>query len=60
MKYLTAKEVAERRRRTEAALAKERERGLGPPYIKDNGRILYPEDGLEEYLAERLVTGQAS
>jgi hypothetical protein len=54
-KYLTAAEVAERRRKTEGALVKERQRGQGPPWIRDNGRILYPEDELERYLAERTV-----
>ena len=54
-KFLTADEVAERRRKTPQALANERKHGEGPPYVKDNGRILYPEDELKQYLDERTV-----
>jgi hypothetical protein len=57
-RYLTAKEAAEIRRKNQSALAKERERGEGPPWIRDGARILYPADELERYLADRLVTGQ--
>ena len=53
--YLTAKEVAGIRRKSEPALAEERKRGVGPPYVRDNGRILYPEDALYEWLEARLV-----
>jgi hypothetical protein len=59
-KYLTAEEVAEIRRKSEGALSKERERGEGPPWVRDGARILYPADELERYLAERLVTGATS
>jgi hypothetical protein len=52
---LTPAEVAEIRHRTEVALAQERTRKVGPPYIKDGGRILYPEDLLYEYLDARMV-----
>ena len=58
--YKTAKEVAERRRKTEQALASERARGEGPPWVRDGARILYPEDELERYLDERLVIGKAA
>jgi hypothetical protein len=57
-KYLTAKEVSELRRKTEAALTKERQRGDGPPWVKDNGRVLYPEDELEQWLAERVIRSE--
>jgi hypothetical protein len=59
-RYLTAREVAEIRRKNESALAKERERGEGPPWIRDGARVLYPEDELEQYLADRLVTGKTA
>jgi hypothetical protein len=52
---LTSQEVADRRRKTPQALAKERARGEGPAYIQDGRRILYPEDLLDEWLKERLV-----
>jgi hypothetical protein len=58
-RYLTAKEVAEIRRKTEQALAHERNRGEGPPWVRDGARVLYPADELERYLDERLVTGKA-
>lgn len=54
-KYLTPKEVGEMRRRSEAALAQERKRGNGPPYVKDGQRVLYPADELEAWLADNLV-----
>lgn len=59
-RYLTAAEVAKERRKTEGALSKERKRGQGPPWIQDNGRILYPEDELERYLAERTTTSTSA
>lgn len=54
-RYLTTKEAAERRRRTQQALTMERKRGEGPPYIVDGGRILYSEDELEAWLTARRV-----
>jgi hypothetical protein len=58
--FLTAKEVAAIRRKSEPALAEERKRGIGPPYIRDNGRILYPEDGVYAWLeARRVETDQS-
>jgi hypothetical protein len=58
-KYLTAAEVAELRRKTPDALAQERRRGGGPPWIKDNGRVLYPADELDRYLASLTVRTSA-
>ena len=55
MQYKTPKEVAEIRRRTEAALAHERKRGDGPPYVHDGRRVLYPADELERWLEDNLV-----
>jgi hypothetical protein len=58
--FLTAKEVAAIRRKSEPALAEERKRGIGPPYIRDNGRILYPEDAVYAWLeARRVETDQS-
>jgi hypothetical protein len=54
-RYLTAKETAEIRRKSEAALCKERQRGIGPKYIIDGGRVLYPEPDLVEWLESREV-----
>jgi hypothetical protein len=54
-KYLTPKQVAGIRQKGEPALVQERKRGIGPPYIRDGGRILYPEDTLYAWLDARLV-----
>lgn len=51
----TTAQVAKIRGRTTQALTMERQRGEGPPYIVDGGRILYPEDGLEKWFAEHRV-----
>lgn len=53
--YLTPRQVAEIRHRTEQALTMERQRGDGPAYIRDGGRILYPADELEQWLARHRV-----
>jgi hypothetical protein len=58
-RYLTAKETAEIRRKSEPALSQERKRGSGPPYVIDGGRVLYPEDELIAWLDARLVTADA-
>lgn len=54
-RYLTASEAAELRRKTPQALVMERQRGEGPPYILDGGRILYPADDLDRWLEARRV-----
>ena len=59
IRYMTAKEVAELRRRTEGALAKERAAGEGPDWIKDNGRVLYLVESVEQHLADRTVHSSA-
>jgi hypothetical protein len=53
--FLTPREVAAIRRRSPQALTMERQRGNGPPYIVDGGRILYPEAELYEWLEARRV-----
>lgn len=54
-RYLTTAQAAERRGRTRQALANERSRHMGPPYIRDGGRVLYSEDELEQWLTTRRV-----
>lgn len=51
----TPRESAQIRCRTEQALTMERQRGEGPPYILDGGRILYPIEEHDAYLARRRV-----
>lgn len=58
--YLTSKQVAAIRHKSEPALVQERKRKVGPPYIRDNGRILYPEDALYEWLEARLTVTDVS
>lgn len=55
MPLATPQEVAEYRRTTVAALAQERYRGEGPPYIKAGRRILYDWNGLREWLSANTV-----
>lgn len=55
VRFLTAREVAAIRRKTENALTQERKRGEGPPYIQDRRRILYPATELERWLNARHV-----
>jgi hypothetical protein len=55
MKMLTSAEVAAIRRRTPQALVMERKRGQGPPYVRDSGRVLYPEDDLLDWLDDHRV-----
>jgi hypothetical protein len=54
-KLLTPKQVAAIRQKSEPALVQERKRGIGPPFIRDGGRILYPEDDLYAWLDARRV-----
>ncbi len=58
--FLTPKEVAKIRHKSEPALAQERKRKIGPPFVRDGGRILYPENGLYEWLDARLVDTDVS
>ncbi|CAM3283756.1 hypothetical protein BST27_16825 [Mycobacterium intermedium] len=51
-----ARDVAALRCKTENALAVERHRGNGPPYVKDRGRVLYRAGDLAAYLAANTVT----
>jgi len=53
--FLTPKQVAKIRHKSEPALVQERKRGIGPPFVRDGGRILYPEDALYAWLDARLV-----
>jgi hypothetical protein len=55
-RLLTAAEVAEIRRTTTAALAQERYRHDGPPYVRSGRRVLYPADLLDAWLTAQTVT----
>ena len=47
---LTPREVAEYRGTTEAVLAQERYRGVGPKFIRDGRRIRYRASDIAAYL----------
>jgi integrase len=52
-RWLTAPEAAERAGLTLATLAAYRQAGLGPPYRKLPGRVIYPEDPLVAWIVAR-------
>ncbi len=52
----TPKHVAAYRHMTENALAVERHRGDGPPYLKLGGRVFYRAADLAAWIAENTVT----
>jgi hypothetical protein len=50
------RDVAQFRCTTENALAQERWRGTGPPFVRDGRRVLYKASDLADYIAARTVT----
>lgn len=52
------KELAEFLRRDEGALANWRYQGIGPPYVKVHGRILYDWADVHAWLAGQKVDPQ--
>jgi len=55
---IPAKDYAASRHMTESALAQERWRGSGPPYVKLGRRVLYRAGDLAAYIAANTVTPQ--
>ncbi len=51
--YLSEEQIAERRRVAKRTLRAERQRGDGPPFVKDGKRIYYPLDGFRDWLKSR-------
>ena len=49
IRHLTQRELAERWRISEATLERRRSEGLGPRYLKLQGRVLYRLDDIETY-----------
>jgi len=58
-RYLTPKEVSNRYGGTISVgtLANWRTSGVSPPYIKLGGKIIYPENELEEWERKRTSVG---
>lgn len=55
---LTPKECAEYRRCSLRKLDRERATGIGPAFIRDNGRILYRRSDVDQHLAARVCGGE--
>lgn len=53
--FLTEQEVGTLYSISPASIRSERSRGLGPAYIKDGRRVLYPRQELEKYFEMRIV-----
>ena len=52
----TPKEVADYLQRSEKTLANWRCSGIGPPYVKAEGGVLYRWPDVEKWLASQLVS----
>jgi hypothetical protein len=52
---LTPREVAELLHQSEAALAQDRYRGLGPKFVKHGRRVLYLRQDIVDYLEANRV-----
>jgi hypothetical protein len=57
MTFLTPKQVGQVRHKSDSGLLRERKRGEGPPWVRDSGRILYPEQAFWDYMAS-LTDGE--
>jgi hypothetical protein len=55
--YLTPDELAARLRKSPTALAADRTRGIGPPYIRLSAKVIrYPLSAVVEFERRNLVT----
>jgi len=52
--FLKPKEVAERLSITTRTLSNKKAGGSGPPFLKMDGVVRYPVDGLERYINKNL------
>jgi hypothetical protein len=48
--YVSEEEMAKARKKGLRALRAERQRGVGPPYVKDGRATLYSVEGYKQYL----------
>lgn len=53
IKLLLRPEVADLLRVSVVTLSRWATKGIGPEYIRANGRVLYPQDKLDQWLADR-------
>lgn len=55
-RLLTPEEVAEIMRTSPAALAQQRYKGNGIPFVRDGRRILYRAEDVDAYIESRVMT----
>ena len=55
----TPDELAKVLKTSTRTLERKRVDGTGPPFIKFGGRVLYPPEGTEAYIRERIVNSTA-
>jgi hypothetical protein len=48
--YAPEAEMARIRKKTQRTLRSERQRGEGPPYVRDGKKIYYPLDGFRDWI----------
>jgi hypothetical protein len=51
--YAPEAEMARIRKKTQRTLRSERQRGEGPPYVRDGKKIYYPLDGFRDWIKSR-------
>ena len=60
-RYLTGRQLSDRYQVSPRTIEDWRRRGVGPPYLRLNGRdVLYPEDGVAAWEAERTFAHRAA
>jgi predicted site-specific integrase-resolvase len=60
VKHLNQRQLAERWNVAEATLERWRSTGIGPVYLKLQGRVLYRVEDIEEYEAKSLHSSTSS
>ena len=55
MEYLSADDVAKLFSLEKNTLNTQRSRGVGPPYVKIGAKVLYPVEGVREYMKSHLI-----
>ncbi len=60
MGYRNVEQQAKLFKSTRGTLANWRHKNVGPPYVEIAGRIYYPVDGTERYLAAKVITAGIS
>jgi hypothetical protein len=53
--YLTEEQLGEKRNKSPRTLRLERQRGKGPPYVRDGRQVLYPISEYRAWLVSKMV-----